>query len=189
MNNRSDNNDAVVTGVGGNIVSIKAPSGNIMKNEVANICVGDERLKSEVLRVNGDRADIQVFEETAGVKVGDRVELTGQLLSISLAPGLLGTVYDGLQIPLYEMVKQNDYFLKRGAQIEPFDVDKTWTFEPVCQVGDRLSAGGVLGTVLERQTKHKIMVKRTKCVLEQMFRSHNKEKKRENAKLNTGYVF
>ena len=100
MNKRSSPNEAVVTGVGGNIVSIKAPSGVIIKNEVANICVGDERLKSEVLRVHGDTADIQVFEETAGVKVGDRVELTGQLLSIALGPGLLGTIYDGLQIPL-----------------------------------------------------------------------------------------
>ena len=100
MSKTSGNNDAIVTGVGGNIVGIKAPSGVIMKNEVANICVGDERLKSEVLRVDGNTADIQVFEETSGVKVGDRVELTGQLLSISLGPGLLGSVYDGLQIPL-----------------------------------------------------------------------------------------
>jgi len=73
LNNRSSNNDAVVTGVGGNIVSIRAPSGVIMKNEVANICMGNEKLKSEVLRVEGNTADIQVFEETAGVKVGDRV--------------------------------------------------------------------------------------------------------------------
>jgi V/A-type H+-transporting ATPase subunit A len=158
LSKTSGSNDAIVTGVGGNIVSIKAPSGVIMKNEVANICVGDERLKSEVLRVDGNTADIQVFEETGGVKVGDRVELTGQLLSISLGPGLLGSVYDGLQIPLYEMAKENGYFLKRGAQIEPFDVEKTWLFEPACKTGDLLSAGDVLGTVEERQTTHKIMV-------------------------------
>lgn len=158
MNTKSRINDAVVTSVGGNIVGIQAPSGVIMKNEVANICLGDERLKSEVLRVQGDTADIQVFEETAGVKVGDRVELTGQLLSITLGPGLLGNIYDGLQIPLYKMAEENGFFLKRGAQIDPFDMDQKWPFEPSCKVGDLLSAGAVLGTVLERKTTHKIMV-------------------------------
>jgi V/A-type H+-transporting ATPase subunit A len=158
MSKQRSHNEAVVTGVGGNIVSIKAPLGVIMKNEVANICVAAEKLKSEVLRVDGDTADIQVFEETAGVKVGDRVELTGQLLSIALGPGLLGSIYDGLQIPLYDMAEENGFFLKRGAQIDPFPMDKPWPFQPACQAGDRLSAGEVLGTVQERQTIHKIMV-------------------------------
>ena len=83
--------DAVVTGVGGNIVSTRSRSGSIMKNEVAYICVGDDRLKAEVLRVYGNTADLQVFEETQGVRVGDRVELSGQMLSASLGPGLLGS--------------------------------------------------------------------------------------------------
>jgi V/A-type H+-transporting ATPase subunit A len=144
--------------VAGNIVSIKAPAGSIMKNEVANICVGDDKLKSEVLRVYGNTADIQVFEETGGVKVGDAVELTRQMLSVMLGPGLLGSIYDGLQIPLYDMADQYGYFLKRGAQIDPFDMAKPWPFQPACQVGDRLSAGRVLGTVQERNTTHKIMV-------------------------------
>ena len=117
MSTHVNSNEAVVTGVGGNIVSIEAPAGAIMKNEVAHICVGDEKLKSEVLRVHGNTADVQVFEETAGVKVGDRVELTGQLLSITLGPGLLGGVYDGLQIPLYAMAEKNGYFLQRGARL------------------------------------------------------------------------
>jgi V/A-type H+-transporting ATPase subunit A len=158
VRNQTSLNEAVVTGVGGNIVSIEAPSGVIMKNEVANICVGDEKLKSEVLRVSGNLADIQVFEETAGVKVGDRVELTGQLLSIELGPGLLGSIYDGLQIPLYEMAATHGFFLKRGAQIEPFDMEKPWPFEPACKAGDQLLAGQLLGTVQERRTTHKIMV-------------------------------
>lgn len=158
MNTQTQINEAVVTGVGGNIVSIRAPSGVIMKNEVANICLPDAKLKSEVLRVHGDTADIQVFEETAGVKVGDPVELTGQQLSITLGPGLLGNIYDGLQIPLYQMAEENGFFLKRGAQIAPFDLDKPWQFDPACKSGDRLSAGGILGTVQERKTNHKIMV-------------------------------
>ena len=158
MSSRTAINEAIVTGVAGNIVNIEAPSGSIMKNEVANICVGDEKLKSEVLRVSGNTADIQVFEETAGVKVGDRVELTRQMLSISLGPGLLGSIYDGLQLPLYDMAEDYGFFLKRGAEIPPFDIEKTWPFRPSCKVGDRLEAGGVLGTVQERQTNHKIMV-------------------------------
>ncbi len=158
MSSQTAINEAVVTGVGGNIVSIEAPSGSIMKNEVANICVGDEKLKSEVLRVSGNTADIQVFEETGGVKVGDRVELTRRMLSISLGPGLLGSIYDGLQLPLYEMAEEYGFFLKRGADIPPFDLEKDWPFQPSCKVGDRLEAGGVLGTVQERQTTHKIMV-------------------------------
>ena len=158
VSTQTSHHEAVVTGVGGNIVSIKAPGGVIRKNEVANICVGADKLKSEVLRVDGNTADIQVFEETGGVKVGDRVELTGQLLSIELGPGLLGSIYDGLQIPLYKMAEEHGFFLKRGAQIEPFDMDRPWTFEPACEAGDSLPAGGVLGTVQERQTTHKIMV-------------------------------
>ena len=142
----SSNNQAVVTGVAGNIVSIES-SGSIMKNEVAYISMDDLKLKSEVLRVDGKTADIQVFEETDGVKVGDSVELTGQMLSIQLGPGLLGTVYDGLQIPLYDMAEQYGYFIQRGRQLDPFDNEKKWTFEPACKVGDRLLAGDVIGTV------------------------------------------
>jgi V/A-type H+-transporting ATPase subunit A len=158
VNTQTTANEAVVTGVAGNIVNIMVPSGSIMKNEVANIRVGDDKLKSEVLRVHGNTADIQVFEETGGVKVGDQVELTGRMLSVMLGPGLLGSIYDGLQIPLYDMAEQNGYFIKRGAQIDPFDMSQPWSFKPACKAGDRLSAGDVLGTVQERQTTHKIMV-------------------------------
>ena len=154
----TETNQAVVTGVAGNIVTIEAPSGRIMKNEVANICLGDERLKSEVLRVSGNTAEIQVFEETEGIKIGASVELTGHMLSIALGPGLLGSIYDGLQIPLYDMAEQNGFFLKRGAIIDPFDMEQRWEFRPTCHVGDRLQAGAVLGTVTERNADHKIMV-------------------------------
>jgi len=158
VNGYDQSNEAVVTGVGGNIVSIMAPEASIMKNEVAHICLGDERLKSEVLRVSGNTADIQVFERTAGVKVGDSVELSKQMLSIRLGPGLLGSIYDGLQIPLYDMAKEHGFFLQRGAQIAPMDMEHKWRFVPTCKAGDRLSAGDVLGTVQERNTTHKIMV-------------------------------
>lgn len=110
--------EARVTGVNGSIVSIEVPDGNIVKNEVAFVCLGEERLKSEVLRVYGNKADLQVFEDTQGVKVGDRVEMTHQLLSATLGPGLLGSVYDGLQILLR---------LWRCATASFFAADATWS--------------------------------------------------------------
>ena len=158
MNTVTTANEAVVTGVGGNIVSIEAPRGAIMKNEVADIRVGDQRLKSEVLRVDGNTADVQVFEETAGVRVGDRVELTKQMLSIALGPGLLGSVYDGLQNPLYDMAEEFGFFLQRGCYLDPVDKQRPWPFHPACAVRDRLHAGDVMGTVRERNVTHKIMV-------------------------------
>ena len=151
-------NEAFVTGVAGNIVSIVAPAGSIMKNEVAYILLDDQKLKSEVLRVNGNTADIQVFEPTDGIRVGARVELTREMLSVQLGPGLLGTVYDGLQIPLYSMAEKYGFFLQRGRHLDPFDMEKTWPFEPSCRIGDHLHAGDVLGTVSERRMAHKIMV-------------------------------
>jgi V/A-type H+-transporting ATPase subunit A len=72
----------------------------VKKNEVGYVCVGDERLKAEVLRIRGRTADMQVFEDTNGVRVGDRVEMTDEMLSAVLGPGLLGRVFDGLQSPL-----------------------------------------------------------------------------------------
>ena len=77
----------------------------IMKNEVGYVCVGNERLKAEVLRIRGRTADMQVFEDTSGVRVGDRVEMTGEMLSATLGPGLLGHVFDGLQNPLAVLAK------------------------------------------------------------------------------------
>ena len=86
---------APVVGVQESLVTIDVSQVPIMKNEVAYILLGEERLKAEVLRVQGDVADLQVFEETDGVKVGDPVELSGEMLSVSLGPGMLGQVFDG----------------------------------------------------------------------------------------------
>lgn len=147
-----------VTGVHGNIVAIYVPSGDIVKNEVAFVCTGDERLKSEVLRVSGRTADLQVFEDTQGVRVGDRVELTHHLLSATLAPGLVGSVYDGLQNPLEALANRDGIFLRRGHYVDAIDRERQWTFAPQRRTGDRLRAGDVLGTVQERRISHAIMV-------------------------------
>ena len=87
-----------VTGVNGNLVSASF-SGSVRKNEVGYVLVGDERLKGEVIRINGDTASMQIYEMTNGIQVGDKVELSGQLMSVELGPGLLTQVFDGLQNP------------------------------------------------------------------------------------------
>lgn len=117
-----------------------------------------ERLKAEVLRVRGDLADAQVFEDTSGVAVGDPVEQSGKMLSVVLGPGLLGQVYDGLQNPLENIAIQHGTFLPRGAEVAPLDFNKKWSFVPQVQSGARLRAGGLLGTVQEGRFTHKILV-------------------------------
>ncbi len=150
--------EALVTGVNGNVVTLEADEGSIIKNEVAYVCVGEQRLKAEVLRIHGRTADLQVFEETEGVRVGDRVEFSGELLSATLGPGLLGTVYDGLQNPLRTLAELDGFFLRRGRYIDPLDPQHQWAFNPTRRAGEKVRAGDVLGTVKERHITHKIMV-------------------------------
>ncbi len=117
-----------------------------------------ERLKAEVLRVRGDLADVQVFEDTGGVAVGDPVAQSGELLSAALGPGLLGQVYDGLLNPLENIAAAHGVFLPRGVALDALDRRKKWSFVPWVQSGARLRAGGVLGSVQEGSFGHKIMV-------------------------------
>ncbi len=137
-----------------------AKPGALMKNEVVLICPQgtDEKLKAEVLRVRGRTAEAQVYEETRGVAVGDLVEQTGKLLSVKLGPGLLGQVYDGLQNPLEVIAVQHGFFLPRGIEVPPLDTENKWSFTPVAEVGQRLHAGDVIGTVPEGRFTHKIMI-------------------------------
>ncbi len=137
---------------------------SLMKNEVIYICPtpkeGDrqEKLKAEILRITGTTADAQVFESTAGVAVGDPVEQTHEMLSVSLGPGLLGQVYDGLQNPLENLASEFGYFLPRGVETDPLDRDKKWSFVASARTGDHLTAGAVIGTVQEGRYTHKIMI-------------------------------
>ena len=158
LNSSSHNiKTARVIGVNGNIVTVQTEGAAIMKNEVAIVIVGEDRLKAEVLRIYGDVADVQVFEETNGVRYGDRVELTGELLSLNLGPGMLGVIFDGLQNPLTLLGEQDGFFLKRGREIYPLDKNRAWDFKPSVSMGDRIGSGHVLGTVAERNITHKIM--------------------------------
>ncbi|WP_299636702.1 V-type ATP synthase subunit A [uncultured Ruegeria sp.] len=139
--------------------------GQLVKNEVVYILPSrsgpwgrQERLKGEVLRVRGDTADVQVYESTDGVAVGDQVEQSGQLLSVELGPGLLGQVFDGLQSPLPKVAAEFGTFLPRGADVAPLDVHANWSFTPSVKVGDTVTAGDSIGTVPEGHLSHKIML-------------------------------
>ncbi len=149
---------AKVVGVNGNIVRIELADERVMKNEVVYVRVDDERLKGEVLRIHGDEADLQVFEETDGIRFGDDVEMSGKLLSVSLGPGLLGTIFDGLQNPLRKLADLDGFFLKRGREVAALDAATTWDFTPIVRIGDQVVAGQTLGTVPERNITHRVMV-------------------------------
>ena len=149
---------AMVVAVRESLVTIEVEDAPIRKNEVGYICVGNERLMAEVLRIHGNAADMQVFEDTRGVRVGDRVELAGEMLSVGLGPGLLGQVFDGLQNPLAVLAREYGFFLPRGVDIAPLDQKKKWAFTPSVSMGDKLVAGQTIGTVPEGPFTHKIMV-------------------------------
>ncbi|GAK51301.1 putative V-type sodium ATPase, catalytic A subunit [Candidatus Moduliflexus flocculans] len=149
---------AWVVAVQESLVTIEVRDVPIRKNEVGYICVGNERLMAEVLRIQGNTADMQVFEDTSGVRVGDPVDLTGELLSVSLGPGILAQVFDGLEKPLEVIAKAHGFFLPRGVDVAPLNREKKWTFTPCVAIGDKLVAGQPLGTVPEGPFKHKIMV-------------------------------
>ncbi len=146
-----------VVAINGNMVSVNV-DGEVSMNEVGYIRVEDKRLKSEVIRVQGDSAELQVFEITRGVTVGDKVEFTQELLAVELGPGLLTTVCDGLQNPLPELAEQSGFFLERGLYLDPLPREKSWDFTPIAKVGDTLSRGERLGTVPEGIFEHWIMV-------------------------------
>jgi V/A-type H+/Na+-transporting ATPase subunit A len=148
---------ARVISVKESLISIDVSHTPVMKNEVGFIVLGDERLKAEVLRVQGHRADMQVFEDTRGVRVGDWVELSNELLSITLGPGLLGNVYDGLQNPLSELAEKYGFFLPRGIYMPPLNQERKWSYLPSVKSGDSVTAGMPLGTTKEGIFTHKIM--------------------------------
>ena len=146
-----------VIGVTGNMVSVVV-NGDILMNEVGYILVQDQRLKAEVIRVRGKQAEMQVFEMTKGIGIGDEVEFSRELLSVKLGPGLLGRIYDGLQNPLPLLAEQCGFFLQRGVYMEPLDHEQKWDFTPQAKVGDTVVRGDTLGTVPEGIFKHRIMV-------------------------------
>ena len=145
-----------VTGINGNLANVKFDSA-VRKNEVGYILVDGKRLKGEVIRVNNGVASMQIYEMSNGIKVGDPVEFTGELMSVELGPGLLSQVFDGLQNPLPDLAEQCGFFLERGVYLDP-SPDREWDFTPSVKVGDSVEAGSIIGSVPEFQFTNQIMV-------------------------------
>ena len=146
-----------VIGVNGNMVTVEVTD-VVSLNEVAYIEVGEQRLKAEVIRIKGDRAELQVFEMTEGLGIGDVVNFTEDMLSVQLGPGLLGQVFDGLQNPLPKLAEECGFFLERGVYLQALPVEKKWDFTPVTKVGAVVEKSDSLGIVPEGIFEHKIMV-------------------------------
>ena len=143
-----------VIGIVSNLVTVQT-FGPVAENELCFIDLAGTRLLAEVIKVNGDRASVQVFESTRGLRNGDAVEFEGKMLEASLGPGLLSSVYDGLQNDLRTM---EGVFLKRGEYTDPLDHEKLWEYKPLASVGDKVVAADWLGEVKEGWLPHKIMV-------------------------------
>ena len=137
-----------------NLVLVKV-EGPVSQNEICFIQLGEERLMAEVIKVVGDIAYVQVFESTRGLKPGVPVEFENHMLEVTLGPGLLSKNFDGLQ---NDLDKMTGVFLKRGEYTNPLEDDKKWSFTPLAQPGDRVSAADWLGNVKENWLDHKIMV-------------------------------
>ncbi|WP_456435182.1 ATP synthase subunit A [Methanopyrus sp.] len=150
-------------GVKGEIVKIAGPVVEAVGCEGAKMYevfrVGDEGLIGEVINIEGDRATIQVYEETTGLQPGEPVKGTGELLSVELGPGLLTQIFDGIQRPLPEIRKEVGDFVERGVLVPALDRKKKWEFTPKVKEGEKVEDGDILGTVPETELiEHKIMV-------------------------------
>ena len=143
-----------VTGIVSNLVTVQV-DGPVAENELCYITLAGTPLLAEVIKVSGDKASVQVFESTRGLKNGDPVEFEGRMLEVTLGPGLLSSVYDGLQNNLTTM---ESVFLKRGEYTDPLDHKKLWDFTPIAKEGDKVTAADWLGDVKEGWLPHKIMV-------------------------------
>ena len=143
-----------VSGIVSNLVMV-AVEGPVAQNEICFIDLDGTKLMSEVIKITGNTAYVQVFESTRGLRAGCPVEFEGQMLEASLGPGLLSSNYDGLQNNLATM---EGVFLKRGCYTDPLDMEKLWDFVPLAKAGDKVRAADWLGEVKEGWLPHKIMV-------------------------------
>jgi len=147
-----------IIAVYGNLVTVTT-EGRAVQNAIAYCRRSDgAKLLSEVIRIRGSMADLQVFEETRGLRVGDTVELQEELLSATLGPGLLGQIFDGLQNPLPQLAARHGFFLEPGSYLHPLDLERRWEFTPRAAVGEVVRAGDTLGTVPEGIFTHRITV-------------------------------
>ncbi len=149
-------NDAVITKISGPLV---VASGMKQANMFDVVRVSEMGLLGEIIEMHGDRASIQVYEETSGLKTGEKVVSTYEPLSVELGPGLIGNIFDGIQRPLTEIMKVAGNNLTRGINVPALDREKQWVFEPAVEIGERVYGGDVIGYVQETDVvRHKIML-------------------------------
>ncbi len=141
----------------GNLLHVRF-EGNIRQGEVASVKIGEENLLSEVIEIAGDVAKVQVFEDTKGIKLHTPVEFASHLLEAELGPGLLTSIFDGLQNPLEEVAEISGVYMKRGVYLPPLNRKKKWEFQPEAKVDDVLRRGDTIGTVMEERFQHRIMM-------------------------------
>jgi V/A-type H+-transporting ATPase subunit A len=141
----------------GNLLQVNF-EGHIRQGEVAMVEVGATLLKAEVIEIVGNEVKIQVFEDTKGVKLGTKVLFTGDLLEAELGPGLLASIFDGLENPLEKVAKESGFFLPRGVYLPPIDRQQHWDFQPQAEVGSVVKRGDPIGQVMEGRFPHLIMV-------------------------------
>src|SRR5271157_2905841 len=144
-----------ISRVSGPVIIAKGMIGSKMYDVVH---VGSEALRGEIIRLEGDEAVIQVYEDTTGLTLGAGVENTGAPLSVELGPGLLASIYDGVQRPLPVLLALSGDFIGRGITAPGLDRSKKWDFVPVSKNGDELRPGDVIGTVKEFQFEHRVLV-------------------------------
>lgn len=137
----------------GKIVKVSGPlviaEGMRDANMFDVVRVSSQRLIGEIIEMHGDRASVQVYEETSGLKTGETVESTDEPMSVELGPGLIGSIFDGIQRPLDDIMKLCGNNLKRGVEVPSLKRELKWDFVPTVSEGDRVEAGDIIGTVKE----------------------------------------
>lgn len=144
-----------ISRISGPVIVARGMKGSKMYDVVH---VGDEALRGEIIRLDGDEAVVQVYEDTEGLRTGEKVENTEIPLSVELGPGLLSSIYDGVQRPLPQIQKSSGDFIARGISAPGISREKTWEFFPAKKAGDRVAGGDVIGTVKEFHFEHRILV-------------------------------
>jgi len=145
----------VVSRISGPVVLSERLRGSQMYDVVK---VGEQELNGEIIRLDGDQAVIQVYEDTTGLKVGEKVVNTGLPLSVELGPGLLSSIYDGIQRPLPLLAEKSGNFITRGITLPGLSRERSWEFLPRARKGDQVTGGDVIGTVTEYHIEHRVMV-------------------------------
>jgi V/A-type H+/Na+-transporting ATPase subunit A len=147
--------EGIIARISGPVVTAQTMKGSKMYDVVK---VGEQELSGEIIRLEGDNAVIQVYEDTTGLMVGERVLNTDQPLSVELGPGLIASIYDGVQRPLPVLVEKSGSFISKGIAVPGLDRAKKWVFSATAHAGDKVASGDIIGTVMEYHIEHRIMV-------------------------------